>query len=298
MFGKTRLVIGEQGARCLLEARKVAGQCRHDAIGGIACGAAFGGAGLAGHLDKPAQRDGGAARLRCQPVPMARQQGDFAWRHPQLRAAARPLAGLRHVADAGTGQHFGDAAARIDIDNGAGGVAENQQRAEGFGTSCLRSVQHFRDVGERTNGQTLRTIEKAMEVIGHSSIYPDKILLVNITRMKYEHDMSIDRKAAIASYKERKPAPGIYAIRCAATDDQWLGQAPDITSIRTRHWFSLKLGSHSNRAMQAAWNTHGEASFSLEALELLPEEDNPVTLSSQLRDALKRWRAELGAPAA
>ena len=110
--------------------------------------------------------------------------------------------------------------------------------------------------------------------------------------------MSIDRKAAIAKYKQRKASPGIYAIRCAASGEQWLGQAPDISTVQTRHWFGLRLGSHANRAMQAAWNAHGEPGFSFEPLELLPDEENPVTLSSQLRDALKRWRAERDAPAA
>jgi hypothetical protein len=135
-------------------------------------------------------------------------------------------------------------------------------------------------------------------IIDHHSFYPDKNLLVNNTRMKYQQHMRIDRKAAIASYKERKAAPGIYAIRCAASGEQWLGQAPDMATIQTRHWFGLRLGGHTNRAMQAAWNTHGEAEFCLEPLELLPEEDNAVILSGQLRDALKRWRTSLGAPAA
>lgn len=115
--------------------------------------------------------------------------------------------------------------------------------------------------------------------------------------MCFTGGMSIDRKAAIAAYKERKSAPGIYAVRCAATGEVWLGQAPDVTTIQNRHWAALRFGSHSNRAMQATWTAHGEASFRLEPLELLPEEANAALLSSQLRDALKRWQAELAAPA-
>lgn len=290
MFGESCGIIGKQGAGGFLETRQVTGQRRHDAIGCIARGAAFAGARPARRIDQPAQRDGGAARLRRQPVPMARQQRDLARGHPQFRAPTR-----RWPADAGACQHVGDAAARIHIDNGAGGMAKHQQRP--CGTSCFGSVQGRGDIGETAGGDAAVAIEGAMGIIGHRGIYPGKIMLVNITRMKYRNNMSIDRKAAIASYRERKAAPGIFAIRCAASGQQWLGQAPDITTVQARHWFGLRLGSHANRAMQAAWNAHGAADFSFESLELLPEEDNPVTLSSQLRDALKRWRGELGAPA-
>jgi hypothetical protein len=109
--------------------------------------------------------------------------------------------------------------------------------------------------------------------------------------------MTIDRKAAAAAWKQRKPSPGIYAIRCTASGEVWVGQFPDLASVRTRHWFALRLGSHANRAMQAAWNTHGESMMLFETLELLKAEEDPVTLSSQLRDAMRRWRGLLDAPA-
>ncbi len=32
-----------------------------------------------------------------------------------------------------------------------------------------------------------------------------------------------ERKAAVSAYKERKPVAGVYAIRCATTDGQWVG---------------------------------------------------------------------------
>ncbi|OYU16137.1 MAG: hypothetical protein CFE37_01955 [Alphaproteobacteria bacterium PA4] len=109
--------------------------------------------------------------------------------------------------------------------------------------------------------------------------------------------MSIDRKAAVQRWKERKPAPGIYAIR-APDGGVWLGQSPDTTGVQNRHWFTLRHGSHANRALQAAWNTHGEEAFRFEIIEALAEEDDPIILSSQLRDALRRWRQALAAPAA
>jgi len=113
--------------------------------------------------------------------------------------------------------------------------------------------------------------------------------------------MSIDRKAATAAWKDREVEAGIFANRCPATGAQWLGQAPDIATVKTRHWFSLRLGSHSNRALQAAWQASkdvaGEASMIFAVLERLPDEDDPIARASQLRDALRRWRNQLDAPA-
>lgn len=110
--------------------------------------------------------------------------------------------------------------------------------------------------------------------------------------------MTIDRKAATAAWKERKTAPGIYAIRCTPSGETWMGQAADMATIQNRHWFSLRLGIHSNRAMQAAWNAHGAEAMVFEPLELLPDVNDSPASSSQLRDALRRWRDESGAPAA
>jgi hypothetical protein len=109
--------------------------------------------------------------------------------------------------------------------------------------------------------------------------------------------MSIDRKAATAAWKERKTAPGIYAIRCVVTGETWLGQAPDVATVQNRHWFALGLGSHSNRALQAAWAQHGADAMVFEVVERLPEEEDAGVRSSQLRNALRRWRDETGAAA-
>jgi hypothetical protein len=70
-----------------------------------------------------------------------------------------------------------------------------------------------------------------------------------------------ERKAAVSAYKERKAVAGVYAIRCAATDGQWVGAAPDLSTIWTRRSFELRQGVEMNRAIQSAWNIHGPESF-------------------------------------
>ena len=106
-----------------------------------------------------------------------------------------------------------------------------------------------------------------------------------------------ERRAAIATYKERKVTAGLYAFTCGATGQRWVGRAPDLSTIRSRQAFTLRLGSNSHASLQRAWREHGPTSFVFEVLERLEE-----VSSSDLRDALlrkrqKHWCAELGAEA-
>jgi hypothetical protein len=72
----------------------------------------------------------------------------------------------------------------------------------------------------------------------------------------------MDRKAIVAAYKERKVVSGIYAVRCPAAGLCWVGQAPDLSTIWRRLSFTLRYGSHPNRALQSAWSDQrGEGSI-------------------------------------
>lgn len=81
------------------------------------------------------------------------------------------------------------------------------------------------------------------------------------------------RRAAVAAYKEQKKTPGIFAVRCAASGDVWVGAAPDADNRQNGLWFSLRLGSSPFRSLQAAWTAYGEDAFSFEVLERLTSED-------------------------
>lgn len=108
--------------------------------------------------------------------------------------------------------------------------------------------------------------------------------------MKHE-----DRKAAIAAYKERKPAAGIYAIRCAANGACWVGSAPNLDTIRNRIWFTLREASHPNAAVRAAWRAHGAQAFSYEELERLDDDLGALTRERMLKDRLAHWVGALRA---
>lgn len=107
--------------------------------------------------------------------------------------------------------------------------------------------------------------------------------------------MSIDRKAAIAAYKERKTIAGIFVVRCAASGEAWVGQAPNLETIQNRIWFSLRQGSHTCRSLQAAWNAHGEAGLTFAECERLDDEDSAYVRNALLKERLLHWRTELKA---
>ena len=102
-----------------------------------------------------------------------------------------------------------------------------------------------------------------------------------------------DKKAAIAAWKKRKPAAGIFAVRCAASGRAWIGQTLNLDTIRNRVWFSLRVGSHSNRELQSAWSIHGADAFSFEPLEQLKDEDLPYVRDSLLKEREIHWRSTL-----
>jgi hypothetical protein len=109
--------------------------------------------------------------------------------------------------------------------------------------------------------------------------------------------MTSARKAAIAAYKERKSAPGIFAIRCRATAEVWVGQTADLEKIQNRISFTLRQGSHPCRSLQAAWTTHGADGFAFEECERLEEEESAYVRDALLKERVLHWRKLLGAEA-
>ena len=79
----------------------------------------------------------------------------------------------------------------------------------------------------------------------------------------------------------------MFAIRCRATGEIWVGQAFDLDKIQNRIWFTLRIGDHRNAELQRAWSAHGEQDFTLEALERIEDEE-----LAYVRDALLKERAQ------
>jgi len=101
------------------------------------------------------------------------------------------------------------------------------------------------------------------------------------------------RRAAIAAYKERKIVGGIYLVRCETSGEAWVGQWPDIETIQTRLWFTLRQGVNPHKKLLEAWRRHGEAQFSFEVLEKLEDEESPYIRAARLKERASYWREKL-----
>jgi hypothetical protein len=104
------------------------------------------------------------------------------------------------------------------------------------------------------------------------------------------------RREATRAYKESKSRCGVYAVRCSATDDIWVGGSPNLDAQQNRVLFGLKAGGHPNPAMQAVWREHGEGALTFEVLERIDDEDlTPSRMADRIKDRERHWLQALGA---
>ena len=104
-----------------------------------------------------------------------------------------------------------------------------------------------------------------------------------------------DRKAAIAAYKDRKSASGVFAVICTATGQAWVGTSPHVDTRKNGLWFALRQGTSPGASLQAAWKLHGEAEFRFEELERLRDDYPAIGRKDELKRRQAIWTARLGA---
>jgi hypothetical protein len=97
------------------------------------------------------------------------------------------------------------------------------------------------------------------------------------------------KKELIAEYKARKPARGAFAVRCTANGQTWVGASPNLNTAQNSIWFTLRLGSHYDKALQAAWAVHGEHAFEYEILEKLDDDLSPMAVKDLLKEKRLHW---------
>lgn len=108
--------------------------------------------------------------------------------------------------------------------------------------------------------------------------------------------MKQDRKQLVRDFKERKVAAGAFVVRCAPSGQVWVEVSPNLHNRQNGLWFSLRLGSHPNRALVQAWKEHGEAAFTYEVVEELPDaERSHWEMTNGLKDLSAKWREALSA---
>lgn len=102
-----------------------------------------------------------------------------------------------------------------------------------------------------------------------------------------------DRKTAAATYKERGPAFGVYAVICNATGQAWVGRSRHVDTEQNGLWFALKLGTSPYALLQAAWTLHGEHEFRFEELERLREDFPALLRWDELKKRRDLWKVRL-----
>lgn len=89
------------------------------------------------------------------------------------------------------------------------------------------------------------------------------------------------KKELLLEFKNRKPEMGIISFCCVPTGDHFIMGSKDTKADLNSSRFQLQMGTNYNRALQALWNEHGSANFTVGVLEVLPydekEEDKDYT---------------------
>jgi hypothetical protein len=103
----------------------------------------------------------------------------------------------------------------------------------------------------------------------------------------------MNRKEAIAEYKNRKIPRGTFAVRFTDDGPVWVDSTPDLGAAKNGLLFALRSGAHLNKGLQAEWNAHGEAEFRFEVLEQLDDDLIPMAYRDWLKDKKKEWLERL-----
>lgn len=102
------------------------------------------------------------------------------------------------------------------------------------------------------------------------------------------------KREILQAYKEEKRPAGIFAVRCAATGEVWIGVSRNLGQQKNGVWFTLRLGSHPNRKLQAVWKAQGEDAFAFEVLEEIDGDGmSSLGLTDVLKTKGKAWRGAL-----
>jgi hypothetical protein len=85
----------------------------------------------------------------------------------------------------------------------------------------------------------------------------------------------MDRKALTREYKETPRPMGVYRIRNTVTGRSLVASSVNLPAILNRHQAALRLGGHTNKALQKDWNELGPEAFAFEVLDTLTPSDKP-----------------------
>ena len=105
----------------------------------------------------------------------------------------------------------------------------------------------------------------------------------------------MNRQEIKQELKQRKTPTGVFAVRCTTSGEIWVSGSANLVASRNGTMFMLRNGTHHNRAIQAAWNCHGEAAFQWEIVETFEEDLAAMAVRDTMRDRQKFWAQKLSA---
>lgn len=83
------------------------------------------------------------------------------------------------------------------------------------------------------------------------------------------------RKEIHREYKERVKPAGVFQVKNLTNGKVLLGSSLNLEGPLNRHRFMLKIGSHTNKALQKDWDELGLDQFAFEILEEVKRKDDP-----------------------
>lgn len=102
------------------------------------------------------------------------------------------------------------------------------------------------------------------------------------------------RKELHQEYKERVIPSGVFQVKNTASGKVLLGSSLNLEGSLNRHRFMLKIGSHTNKALQKDWNELGSEHFVFEILEEVKLKESPgFNLSDELTLLEMIWLEKL-----
>jgi hypothetical protein len=83
------------------------------------------------------------------------------------------------------------------------------------------------------------------------------------------------RKELNREYVERVKPAGVFQVKNLANGKVLLGSSLNLEGSLNKHRFMLKIGSHTNKALQNDWAEFGPEQFVFEILEEVQRKDDP-----------------------
>lgn len=101
------------------------------------------------------------------------------------------------------------------------------------------------------------------------------------------------RREMSRSARDAFPRMGIYVIRDRETGKVLVASSRNVDGAINRTQFELRLGSHTNKALQVEWNRSGPERFEFEIVDLLKEKEDPdFNYAEELRALEQLYREE------